>query len=44
MSPLVLGGMSKNLYHSIFHSFTVYDGIVFFMLNQVFTVGPGDMA
>ncbi len=33
MTALVLGGMTKNLYHGIFQNytgFTVYDGIYFF--------------
>ena len=38
---IVLGGMTKNVYHSIFQNksgFTVYDGIFFFFMhNQLFT-------
>ncbi len=43
--PLVLGGMTEYLYHSIFlnyTSFTVYDGIFFFMHDRVLTTFSTD--
>ncbi len=42
---LELGGMTKNLYHGIFLNytgFTVYDGIFFFMHDQVLTTFSTD--